>query len=214
VARLLALTPFMRDELVRIGFDPDRITIRPTWVPDPGVAPPGGRDVLYVGRLDEPKGVDRLLEAWQAGGRASGRRLRIAGDGPMGGRVAAFAAADRTVDHLGPLDTAGVRSAMAAAAYVVVASRFFEGYPLVVAEAFGRGRPVLTVKGGSVGTIVANDGGWTVEPSVDAIAHALATINDNDVERRSRQARARYERDNTPSGALESLVAIYREVSD
>jgi len=213
VDRMLALTPFMRDELVRIGFHPDRITVRPTWVPDPGVAPAGGRDVLYVGRLDEAKGVDRLLEAWAAGGRTSGRRLVVAGDGPLARQVAAVAAEDETVTHLGPLDPDGVRAAMADAAYVVVASRFFEGYPLVVAEAFGRGRPVLTVSGGSVGTIVADDGGWTVEPTTPAIAEALATIDDDDVRNRSRAARARYERDNTPASGLDSLLAVYRAVT-
>jgi glycosyltransferase involved in cell wall biosynthesis len=213
VDRVLALTPFMRDELTRIGFHPDRITVRPTWVPDPGLAPEGGRDVLYVGRLDEAKGVDRLLDAWSAGGRESGRRLVVAGDGPLAERVAAVAAVDETVTHLGPLDEEGVRAAMADAAYVVVASRFFEGYPLVVAEAFGRGRPVLTVSGGSVGSVVGDDGGWVVAPTTPAIAQALATIDDDEVRRRSGYARARYERDNTPESGLDSLLAVYRAVT-
>ena len=73
VARYLALTPFMRDTLTASGIPAERITIRPTWVPDPGGAGAPGRDVLYVGRLDEAKGIDRLLDAWRLGGRDSGR---------------------------------------------------------------------------------------------------------------------------------------------
>jgi glycosyltransferase involved in cell wall biosynthesis len=181
-------------------------------VPDPGVTAPGSA-VLYVGRLDEPKGVDRVLEAWQRGGRAAGRRLRIAGDGPLAPQVTAAAAGDDTVDHLGLLDTDGVRQAMRQAAYVVVPSRVFEGYPLVVAEAFGAGRPVLTVDGGSVGSVVGDEGGWTVAPTVAALAGAFASITDDDVRRQSALARARFERDNTPARGLDSLLQVYAEVT-
>ena len=213
VARYLALTPFARDKLVATGIPGERVTVRPTWVPDPGHEPDIGTDVLYVGRLDEPTGVDRLLDAWASGGRESGRRLRIAGDGPLASAVAAAAAADGSIDHLGPLDSAGVHQAMCRAAYVVVASRVYEGYPLVVAEAFGCGRPVLTVDGGSVGSVVGNDGGWTVAPTTAAIADAIGSIDDNDVQRQSALARARYERDNTPAHALESLMVVFADVT-
>ena len=212
VARLLALTPFMRDELVRIGFAPERITIRPTWVPDPGVAPPGGRNVLYVGRLDEPKGIDRLLDAWEAGGADSGRMLVIAGDGPLAPRVRA-AEATGTVRWLGQVPPTEVASAMAGAAYVVVPSRVFEGYPLAVAEAFGRGRPVLTVSGGSVGTIVDNTTGWVVDPSAEALSEAMLRIDDDAAATRGSAARAAYERHSTPEEGLRSLLRVYEEVS-
>ena len=164
VARFLALTMFMRDKLVDGGIPADRVTIRPTWVPDPGAAGPPGRDVLYVGRLDEAKGVDRLLDAW-ARSQPDGRRLVLAGDGPMASLVDDARRQDPSIEWLGAVSSEKVAEAMRDAAYVVVPSRVFEGYPLVVAEAFARGRPVLTVSGGSVGTIVDETTGWVVEPS-------------------------------------------------
>jgi glycosyltransferase involved in cell wall biosynthesis len=213
VARYLALTPFMRDTLTASGIDAERITIRPTWVPDPGDAGPPGRDVLYVGRLDEAKGVDRLLEAWRAGGSASGRSLVVVGDGPLAPLVEEAAASDPTLRRRGRLDPAGVAEAMRDAAYVVVPSRFFEGYPLVVAEAFGRGRAVLTVSGGSVGTIVDDATGWVVEPTVSALAEAFGAVTDATAADRGRGARARYERDSTPDRGLATLLDVYAEVT-
>jgi glycosyltransferase involved in cell wall biosynthesis len=212
VARYLALTPFMRDRLVATGIPPERITIRPSWVPDPGAAAPGGRDVLFVGRLDEAKGVDRLLDAWSAAGGAAGRRLLLVGDGPMAGAVRAAASADPTVRWLGRLDPPDVATAIADAGYVVVPSRAFEGYPLIVAEAFGRGRPVLTVSGGSVGTIVDDATGWVVASTTEALADALRSIGDDDVRGRGVAARTSYERNNTPERGLESLIAAYEQV--
>jgi glycosyltransferase involved in cell wall biosynthesis len=208
VACYFVLTPFMRDKLVVTGVPADRIRIRPTWVPDPGAAASPGRDVLYVGRLDEPKGIDRLLDAWSAGGAASGRTLTVVGDGPLRPQVEQ-AAVGGSVRWLGQLPPAGVTAAMEEAAYVVVPSRVFEGYPLVVAEAFGRGRPVLTVSGGSVGTVVDDRTGWVVPPTVEALAAAIAGIDDEEAHSRGARVRTSYEAHNTPDRGLASLLAGY-----
>lgn len=212
VQRFLVLTAFMRDMLAATGIPTERITVRPTWVPDPGDAGAPGRDVLYVGRLDAAKGIDRLLEAWAAGGRACGRTLTIVGDGPWSPAVEAAALADGSVRWLGRLDPPEVAEAMRTAAYVVVPSRVFEGYPLVVAEAFARGRPVLTVSGGSVGTIVDDATGWVVDPTTQALAVAIGSISDADAGTRSAAARARYLAESTPEQGLASLLAVYDEV--
>lgn len=213
VACYLALTPFMRDMLVTTGIPAERITIRPTWVSDPGDAGPPGRDVLYVGRLDEAKGLDRLLDAWRSGGRASGRTLAIVGDGPLAPDVRRASETDATVRWLGRLTPDQVAEAMAKAAYVVVPSRVFEGYPLVVAEAFARGRGVLTVAGGSVGTIVDDTTGWVVDPTAEGLAGAMASITDDEAARRGRGGRAAYERSSTPEEGLRSLLAAYTAVA-
>jgi glycosyltransferase involved in cell wall biosynthesis len=213
VAGYFVLTPFMRDKLMVTGVAAGRIHLRPTWVPDPGVATRDGSDVLYVGRLDEPKGIDRLLDGWAAGGATSGRTLTVVGDGPLR-HLVEEAAADGSVRWLGQLPPAGVAAAMEDAAYVVVPSRVFEGYPLAVAEAFGRGRPVLTVSGGSVGTIVDDQTGWVVPPTVDALAAAIAGIGDDDARSRGGHARASYEAHNTPEHGLSSLLAGYGAAID
>jgi glycosyltransferase involved in cell wall biosynthesis len=198
--------------LVAGGIPAERITVRPTWVPDPGLAPGSGRDVLYVGRLDQPKGIDRLLDAWESGGSRSGRTLVVVGDGPLRSRVS-DAEQTGSVRWLGQVPSERVAAAMAEAAYVVVPSRVFEGYPLVVAEAFGRGRPVLTVSGGSVGTIVDETTGWVVEPTAEALASAIAGITDEDAAARGAAARAAYERDSTPERGLASLLEVYEQVA-
>src|SRR6478735_5665728 len=129
VARYLALTPFMRDMLVSYGLPADRITVRPTWVVDPGTAGGPGRDVLYVGRLDEAKGIDRLLDAWalaRRGGLHPQQRLVIAGDGPLRDLVSDALDVDSMITWLGQVPPERVAQAMADAAYVVVPSRVFE----------------------------------------------------------------------------------------
>ena len=216
VARYLALTPFMRDMLVSYGLPAERITVRPTWVVDPGTAGEPGRDVLYVGRLDEAKGIDRLLDAWalaRRGGLHPQQRLVIAGDGPLRDLVSDALDVDPMITWLGQVPPDRVAQAMAEASYIVVPSRVFEGYPLAVAEAFGRGRGVLTVSGGSVGSIVDDQTGWVVDPSAEGLARALTSITVEDTRSRGAAARASYERNNTPAAGLASLLAVYDAVS-
>ena len=211
VSRFLALTPFMRTKLVEAGIPADRITIRPTWVRDPGEGGRPGRDVLFVGRLDVAKGVDRLLDSWVRRPH-DGRRLVVAGDGPLQGLVASAGASDPSVVPLGLLTPAEVTGAMEDAAVVVVPSRFFEGYPLVVAQAFARGRAVVTVSGGSVGTIVDDEVGWVVEPTASALGELLTSFTDEEARLRGRAARRRYQAENSPDRGLASLVSVYEDV--
>jgi glycosyltransferase involved in cell wall biosynthesis len=211
VDRFLVLTPFMRAKLVEAGIPADRISVRPTWVRDPGSAGDPGRDVLFVGRLDTPKGVDRLLDAW-AGRPHDGRRLVVAGDGPLRDLVASAAASDPSVVARGLLTRDEVMTAMGEAAVVVVPSRVFEGYPLVVAQAFARGRAVVTVSGGSVGTIVDDEVGWVVAPTSSALGEQLTELTDEETLRRGRGARQRYEAQSSPGEGLASLLDVYESV--
>jgi glycosyltransferase involved in cell wall biosynthesis len=118
-----------------------------------------------------------------------------------------------SVRWLGQVPQEQVAAALAEAAYLVVPSRVFEGYPLAVAEAFARGRPVLTVSGGSVGTIVDDTTGWVTEPTPSALAAAIAEIADDATVRRGAGARAAYERHNTPQQGLDSLLRTYAAVT-
>lgn len=212
VSRFFALTPFMAEWLTRGGVPPEKITLRPTWVPDVGPTCAPGRDLLFVGRLDEAKGIRLLLDAWQLAGPPEGRMLRIAGDGPLSAEVRAIAQQHPSVKVEGRLSPAKVAALMDDAGVLVVPSLWFEGYPLVIAEAFARGRAVLTVRGGSAGTIVDPSVGWITDPSPQAVAASMAAMTEASLAERGRAARLRYEKENSPDAATASLLAVYDEV--
>jgi glycosyltransferase involved in cell wall biosynthesis len=209
---VVALTSFMRDRLVKDGFPCERITIRPSWAPDPGKPGLPGSDVIYVGRLDHAKGIQLLLKAWQLSNDGHRRQLRIIGDGPLREMVQTAAMADPTVHFEGSVSPVAIADAMRSCGLVVVPSLWFEGYPLVIAEAFSHGRPILTVEGGATSSIVDTTCGWVTEPNPEALAWRISELSDSEVADRAVGARARYESENTPLQALDSLLSIYQRL--
>jgi glycosyltransferase involved in cell wall biosynthesis len=144
IDRHLVLSDWMREKLIEQGIPPGRIALKRNPVEGPTVAPPLGRGLLFAGRLDEEKGIDLLLEAWVGSEAADQATLTIVGDGPLRGLVEARASTSDSIRFLGQVSPSEVNAQIAAAAAIVIPSRCYEGMPRVLAEAFARGRAVVT----------------------------------------------------------------------
>src|SRR5690606_25771560 len=130
--------------------------------PARGDRPPRGRDILYLGRLIEQKGVDDLLVAMSM--LQPQRVLHVAGDGPHRRRL------ERLARRLGvQARFHGFVSGMAKervlerAGVLCVPSRdarggLSEGSPLVVREALARGVPVVATMVGGIPELCQGDG--------------------------------------------------------
>jgi glycosyltransferase involved in cell wall biosynthesis len=214
VDRFIALTTGIAGFLTDYGIDPDRITVKPNAVPDPGRAPSGrGEGFLYIGRLTPEKGVGLLLEAWQRHPAGSLGTLKLIGDGPMRAEVEAAAAARSDIEFLGLLPHPEALAVIRSAAVVVVPSLWNDVLPTVIIEALANGRPVLgTARGGIpyvIGMGEPAPGGWVVEPTVDALAEALpdALAQADPV---GLAARLRYLSKFSPDVVLDQLIEAYR----
>jgi glycosyltransferase involved in cell wall biosynthesis len=97
----------------------------------------------------------------------------IAGDGPDRPTIEDLAARDPSVTYLGPVDRAEVLRQMDACAVVVVPSVGYEAMPMVVVEAFSRGRPVLATGHGAMADLIDSEVGWLCEPTADSLATAI-----------------------------------------
>jgi glycosyltransferase involved in cell wall biosynthesis len=209
IALYLALTSFQRNVLVAGGFPPERIRVLQNFLePDPGQGT-GARDgILYVGRLSEEKGIFPLLHA----AALEPGLVRVVGDGPISPQVQAAATAGQ-VDYAGRLARPEVHEEMRRAIALILPSIWFEGFPVVVAEAYATGTPIIASRIGSLAELV-EDGktGLLVEPNDPrAWADAVRWAHDHPEEMRRMGVGARrtYEATFRGESHLVALLEAY-----
>lgn len=209
VDRYIALTEFARDKFTSGGLPAERIAVKPNFMADPG--PPTGdaerRGALFIGRLSEEKGLAHLIEAW----RAVEARLTIVGDGPMADPVRRDAPAH--IDLAGPQGRDEVAAALRRAAYLVLPSIWYEGFPMVLLEAFAAGLPVIAGRIGSLAELIEDGTTGLLYDFGDAAALAAkvrwAEANPGEMRRMGANARKIYELHYTPETNLRHLMSIY-----
>ena len=203
-------------KLLEAGVPGERLAEVPHYVFARDFAPchdPRGH-VLFAGRLSPEKGLATLLAAHA---RVAGSRLVLAGDGPqrawLEARARELGVAGRT-RFAGHLTGADYDRAWDEAALLVLPSEWWEVRPMVLHEAYARGKPVLTTRIGSIPEIV-RDGvtGRLVAPrDPAALAAGLAEML-GDPERLAamgRAGRAYLESELTPERHWAALEAAYR----
>jgi glycosyltransferase involved in cell wall biosynthesis len=151
----IALTEFARQKFVEGGLPAGKIAVKPNFVsPDPGAGDAGGGYVLFVGRLSQEKGVETLLAAWK---HLEGKvPLKILGDGPLAPTVAQAAKQSKEVEWLGRQPKDRVIALMKNARALIFPSVWYEGFPMVIAEAYAVGLPVIASNVGSMSSLIGH----------------------------------------------------------
>jgi glycosyltransferase involved in cell wall biosynthesis len=211
VNRFLAVGEFVGQYLALAGIPPERILIHPNATRTHGPATAPGTGFLFIGRLTPEKGVSLLLSAWGRSGLCDSQELVVAGDGPERDRV--IAERRNNVRYVGLVDERLARELMNETAVVVIPSLWFEACPLVIAEAFERGRPIAATKLGALTDLVTPEVGWTAEANPDAFAAMLSTAaSDPGLAAKGLAARSVFESRFTQEVSLRRLLRIYADL--
>jgi glycosyltransferase involved in cell wall biosynthesis len=212
VDRFIALTDSAKRTFIEGGLPAERITVKPNCIARPPafdcLPREGG---LFVGRLDEQKGVDTLLRAW----KDIDYPLRIIGDGPLSGLVEQNA--NDRITYLGRQPREAVQREMQAAKFLLLPSIGHEMFPITLVEAFASRLPVICSDLPSLKELVAPGVTGLTFPPGDANALAAqvrwAVANPSALDEQSRRARSIYEERYTPEANFNQLVGIYRSLS-
>jgi glycosyltransferase involved in cell wall biosynthesis len=159
VSAFIAMNGFCRKKFIAGGLPAERIHIKPNFV-EASHTPnwEDRRDGLFIGRLSEEKGIAVLIAAAALLSASNTRaieslRIKIVGIGPLSPQVGqAF-----KDDYLALKNREEIFSLLHKTLFLVVPSTCYENFPLVVAEAFSCGVPVIASRHGSLADIV-NDG--------------------------------------------------------
>jgi glycosyltransferase involved in cell wall biosynthesis len=155
VDAFIALSEFQRSMMIEAGLPAHKVHVKPNFYPgSPQVVPweQRGAYVVFVGRLTAEKGVISLLNAWKAWG-ASAPELRIVGDGALRHELEQLASG-LPIRFLGQVSSEEAERQIAHARLHVLPSEWFEGFPMVIREAFAFGTPAAVSHIGPLPSIV------------------------------------------------------------
>ena len=146
--------------------------------------------LLFMGRLQARKGVDVLIEAFQAAGFTESRLLIVGPDEGMLPALRALAGGDRRILFTGYL-AGDERLGALAASDVFALPATGEGQPMAALEAMAAGLPVVLSPGCNLDAVADCGAGFVVEPTVEAFADKLRLLLSDPALRREMGERAR-----------------------
>jgi glycosyltransferase involved in cell wall biosynthesis len=150
---------YLATVMVDGGLPATKIHVLPNFVADEQFGEPVGRQitsppmVLFVGRLEEVKGIRVLLEASRL--VTPEIEVVVVGRGPLSAEVEE-AASEGTLRYLGQCDWVRIAELMDRARALVVPSLWEENCPMVVLEAGARGCPILASDRGGLIELVSD----------------------------------------------------------
>jgi glycosyltransferase involved in cell wall biosynthesis len=173
---------------------------------------------LFLGQLDDHKGVPQLLAALEglfATPELASLRFAFAGRGPREPAVREFCDRhpDRAAFH-GMVRGDAKEALLRASRFLVLPSVWNDNFPRTMLEAFAHAMPVVGARRGGIPEVV-QDGrsGRIVEPEPDQLAAAIRdyTLDRGLLRRHGAQARVRAE-DYTLERQVAAFVALYERV--
>ncbi len=226
----IALTEFARHKFIEAGLPADKIVVKPNFLlskneeisSDPKLQETKENYALFVGRLSPEKGIDTMLAAWRLkASNGLGEQiqnflgsLKIVGDGPLADRVAMAAQEIPGVEWLGRQPQEQVQKLMQNAKMLVFPSVWYEGFPMVIVEAYALGLPVVASNLGSLSSLVdAGRTGLHFRPGdADDLAAKIewAIAHPQELGQMGREARAEFEAHYTAEANYRQLMEIYQ----
>lgn len=215
VSVFIALSHFSRHKFIEIGLPPQRIIVKPNSLSSEEITPrEPGNSALYVGRLSPEKGVADLVKIWKEGNIAT--ELIVAGDGPLRNRLI-DESSGLPIHFTGLVSPDRVAELMSRCAFVVVPSKSYEGFPMVILEAMAHAAPVVASRFGSIPELIDDElTGILVDHGRDDLwIKAIKRLagNRDKLGEMGIRARQKYEMSYQRKANFEQLIHIYQSIT-
>jgi starch synthase (maltosyl-transferring) len=230
--RIVCVSRSVADFCAARGFTRNRLAVIPNAIEtnighpegEPGTSSggseilvPGRQNVVFVGRLDEQKGLDILIKAWTGvAARFPAYDLLLVGDGPQRGTVQEWATASGVADRVRLLGwRPDVAEILSRCDLFVLPSRW-EGMPNALLEAMACGLPAVATDVEGVREVLGEGADEQVVPpgsAAELAARIERFLGDPDSARTlGARNRQRVESEFSLPQMIARYVALYREV--
>ncbi len=174
----------------------------------------GKRNILYVGRFDERKGVDVLMKAWEmVASRRDDVRLVLVGDGPLRGMVEEYRQKLGNVQVFDDIPMGDERLPMIyrSSDFCVFPAKGGEAFGIVIIEAFASGRTAVVSDIDGYNEVACGECALLVPPdNPGALAESiLRLLEDGDLLQKLSREALRRGREFSWERVVERFEALY-----
>lgn len=216
VDAFVTLSSFQRQRMIDAGLPAERVHVKPNFYPgNPAVVPWAQRKpyVVFAGRLSAEKGVVTLLRAWQLWGPEA-PELRVLGDGELRTELENMAVG-LPVRFMGQVTSGEAEKHIAESSLLVLPSEWYEGFPMVLREAFAFGTPAAVSDLGPLPSIVQHQKNGVVfeAGNHEALLHEIHDIwgRPHILREMSIEARTAFDAKYTEESNYKILMEIYKK---
>lgn len=201
----ICLTDFNKEKMLQLKqLNEEQIFVKPNFVEEAKeIIPYENRknQFIYVGRLEEIKGIDILLEAWKFMG-ADAPELLMCGKGPLEDWAKEYIKKNKLskVKLLGFVPNTEVRKMIGESKALILPTQVYEGFPMTIAESYACGTPVIGSDLGNTGSLIKNGvSGYKFAPdspvelaeAVKCVSNSFAALDEDVIGRYSSESNYR-----------------------
>lgn len=158
------LTTFNRDKFnTLINTNLNNVYIKPNFVNlAKGDVLKGNKELkfIFAGRLEKNKGIIFLLDVWKE--LSNDFQLHIYGDGTQKDKVEKAVECNNNIHYFGFKSQKEIFEDLASSNGLLFPSNLYEGYPMIIAECFSIGVPVISTNIGNQKIIIESSNGGTL----------------------------------------------------
>lgn len=180
----ICLTEFTKDKIKSV-VDSERVYIKPNFVYDQKGSNQAEDYYIFVGRVEEIKGVNVLVDAFRS---MPSEKLKIVGKGDLSEYIAARLEKENihNIELLGFKPHDEVNALLKHAKALIMCSQWYETFGMVIAEAYSNGVPAIVGRIGNIKDLID-----------ESVTGELFTYDDSEdliaaVERFERKPQAEY----------------------
>lgn len=156
----VTVSDFLRDRLITHGFDKSRVFSIQNAISNLEYSQPAGNDFIFMGRITEEKGIEKLLSAWVFFQKSyyGNQKLHIVGDGPLLIKLRDAYQNSRTIFH-GHLKHPEISQISRQCKVGVIPNLWEEPFGKVALDFLSMGLLILASRSGGISEILSDDSG-------------------------------------------------------
>jgi len=191
IDQFICLTNFHKDILIQGGISENRILVKPNFYNGKLNKSYNSKSnyILFIGRLSDEKGIMEAVSAWLHK-PIEGMRFKVVGDGPLLKTLQTIADGRNDLIVAGRKKYSDVIAEIRGAQFLIVPSKWYEGYPMVIREAVANSIPSLVNNIGALPFCVQGGVGRVYDANTAEKLNRIMRSLVNDVESRKNMSNA------------------------